>query len=259
MGRLNSTTLSAIDSQFRAQTSRVFKVQISDQSFLVKGQRPARDSLAFWLLRSMARVFGDSLARPVPDYGGKRAQDLEVSRLQSLAQAGLPVPEVLHQSEDYVVLPWIESRALDSYMTSSPLEAAAMFSRGLMGIRQVHEKGQYLSQGFARNILVSVDALWFIDFEDDPLEVMSLAQAQARDYVLFLLSTVWLNPAAAPHFQEAWRAISSSVPAPVRDLLLDVTRQFGWLRHLPARRKPLGRDALQAQAAAQFLNEWRNS
>src|SRR5690606_41218191 len=54
----------------------------------------------------------------------------------------------------------------------------------------VHRRGGYLSQPWPRNLTVHEGGIGFLDFEEDPGEVMSLAHAQARDWLLFAYGTM---------------------------------------------------------------------
>src|SRR5690606_32332086 len=78
---------------------------------------------------------------------------------------------------------------------TQPEHAYDAWQRGGALLSQVHAQGQYLSQAFARNFILHDGKLSLIDFEDDPLEVMSLPQAQVRDWLAYLHSTAWLMPA----------------------------------------------------------------
>jgi tRNA A-37 threonylcarbamoyl transferase component Bud32 len=60
-----------------------------------------------------------------------------------------------------------------------------LVARGTRALVQVHRSGAYLGQAVARNIVLTGSGVGFIDFEEDPLEVMSLGEAQARDWLLF--------------------------------------------------------------------------
>lgn len=247
-------TLRFIDAAYWAQHSRNLQLQTPQGPIMVKGQRPARTQTLFWALDFISKVFFSAIIRPVPAYGGARSQDIEIRRLYELRAAGLPVPKVEHVAKDYLLLQTLEGRPLDSFVSNVGIESKEIFETGLTEIRNLHSAGQYLSQGFARNILVVEKKLWFIDFEDDPLEVLTLKQAQARDYFLYLLSLVWLNRAMFVAWQDSWQQFRKTLDPEIYTLLEDVFRKIAWMRHLPQKRKPLGRDLLQLQALAQFMD-----
>ena len=62
----------------------------------------------------------------------------------------------------------------------------ALTARAVAAIADAHAQGAYFGQLVPRNITLDDEGrIGFIDFEEDPLEVMSLPQAQARDWLLF--------------------------------------------------------------------------
>lgn len=73
----------------------------SQGSVIVKGQRAQRGAWRYRLLSAFASVAGVPALRAVPAHGGARAQQIEVARLQSLAVAGVPVPQLLHVDDEF--------------------------------------------------------------------------------------------------------------------------------------------------------------
>ena len=77
-----------------------------------------------------------------------------------------------------------------------------------------------------------------IDCEDDPLEVLTLEQAQARDWLAYLHATAlaFRQRPAAVHAECAalLRAELAREHVPVRRLVADTARRLCWVRRLPA-------------------------
>ncbi len=256
---MKQETLAYIDTAFRAQKSRNLLLNTAEGAVMIKGQRKPRDPVRFWLLSAIGKLFRGPLIKPVPAHGGAKSQEIELERIAALHAAGISVPIVLHVAKDYFVMQAFKGLPLDSMVSGAGPKAQAAFEQGLNAIAQVHAAGQYLSQGFARNMLVNEHALCFIDFEDDPLQVMTLAQAQARDYLLYLLSVVWLNRAMHTPWKAAWCSCKKAMNPQVRELIENTASGLLWMRHLPQTRKPFGRDALQLQALAEFMDRVPNS
>jgi len=200
-------------------------------SVLVKGQRAPRPVWRHQLLSGFARLAAVPLLRAVPAPGGARAQQTEVRRLRELAAAGVPVPQVLHVEAEFFVQRYLGEQRLDALLRQP--QAMLWWQRGLRSLVALHARGQYLSQAFARNFIASGDHLAMIDFEDDPLEVMSLHQAQARDWLAYLHSgaLVLRGQEAA---LELLRAELAHESTPVRALVADTARRLRWVRRLPA-------------------------
>jgi tRNA A-37 threonylcarbamoyl transferase component Bud32 len=225
---------------------------------VVKGQRPPRSRFRFGLMSALARWTRQPLLRPVPAPGGAMAQATEVRRLGALIDSGVRVPRVLHQAPDFLVLSHEDGVALSSLLTDTPPVAMSAFRQGLDALAEVHARGQYLSQAFARNMLLSPEGVVFLDFEDDPLEVMSLTDAQARDWLAYLLSTLWCVNASRGDLIQLWNDCQALIKVEVRQRIIDVSQRLAWMRHLPKKRDPWGRDLVSLQAMAVFLTEWLN-
>jgi hypothetical protein len=118
-----------------------------------------------------------------------------------------------------------------------------LFRTCLSGIKQLHIKGQYLSQGFVRNILKIKDSdeVGFIDFEDDPLDVLSLEQAQARDLLIFVNSTARFFVNDKEFFNQQIDGFLEGHNQEVINSIKDTNQKLLWITKLPFQ-KLLGHD-----------------
>jgi hypothetical protein len=208
----------------------------SQGSVLVKGQRPSRPPWRYRLLNAIARAAALPVLRAAPAHGGARAQAIEVARLRALAAAGVLVPEVVHVDADFFVETWLGDQRLDLLLQQP--QAALWWQRGLQALVALHARGQYLSQAFARNFIASGDTLAVIDFEDDPLEAMTLHQAQARDWLAYLHSSARVLHGHGAAQQAAaidtLRAELAREAVPVRALVAETARRLRWVQRLGA-------------------------
>src|SRR5690606_28404988 len=148
--------------------------------------RPARGPLRYKLLNLIASLLKAPFLQAAPAWGGKRGQEIEVRRIKELAKQNLPVPTLLHVDQDYFVMNSLGDYNLAHIIQAKPELAYDAWQRGGDLLSRVHQKGQYLSQAFARNFILHEGKLGLIDFEDDPLEAMSLSQTQVRDWLAYL-------------------------------------------------------------------------
>jgi len=253
---LSASSIARIEASSGWRAHRVEVLALPEGEVVVKGQRAARGPWRFRLLSLLSHLTRNPLLRPVPAPGGAASQATEIRRLQALQAAGVNVPEVLHQATGYFVMRRIQGPSLGAHFATSPEQALQAVARGLAGLHQLHAAGQYLSQGFARNILEQDGHLWFIDFEDDPLQVMDLPDAQARDLLTFMLSAVWPSRAQRADLLRVWQQACQRMSPAVLQRVRRATRGLAWLRHLPTERKPWGRDVVTVQAMAAFMTEW---
>ncbi|ASK26408.1 BUD32 family EKC/KEOPS complex subunit [Neisseria chenwenguii] len=192
--------------------------------------------------------------KPVPSLGGVRALDIEVRRLKDLASRGINVPALLLRRPDAIMISGLEGRQLDSRIEKEAEEGRLNAWRaGLAAIADVHAKGGYLSQAFARNMLVSDGKIGFIDFEDDPGEFLSDTECQTRDWLCYLHSTSLtlrkqhlLGEAAA-----YWGKMLADMPPEVRDTVVRTVKPIRWMHVL--KRRFWGRDTLRLAALADLF------
>lgn len=152
----------------------------------VKWHQGERRRLALGVLDVTVRLLGLACLRPPPRLAAADACRLETRRLQHLHARGVAVPELLAQGETLLVLadggPSLAHclRGADEDRAKALLEAAGA------ALAHAHAAGCCIGQPLARNIVVSSDdRIRFLDVEEDPLAVMNLAQAHARDWLLF--------------------------------------------------------------------------
>jgi hypothetical protein len=145
---------------------------------------------------------------------------------------------------------------LDQAAAAGPAALLAVWREGLAAIAAVHVRGQHLSQAFDRNLVQCPDGvIGYIDFEDDPAEVMTLAECQARDWLSYLHSTAMMLEAAAPQAAgQHWHAALAGVSDEVRERIANAARRMKWAQKLPASRR-WGRDTQRVRAVARLLGQ----
>jgi len=126
--------------------------------------------------------------------------------------------------------------------------------QGLHAIEAVHRQNQFLSQAFARNmVLTETGGIGFIDFEDNPATVLSLQQCQSRDWLCYLQSTadILLRSGLLDQAAEHCKAcLKRQNPAIIRTLRRSV-RPILWMRRIQSER--WGCDTLRLAALADLF------
>ncbi len=215
---------------------------------IAKKQRPPRSPWRGRAVDALASALGITMLRAVPAHGGSRGQEIEIERLQSLHAAGVAVPEVLHVAPDFFVVAELVGPSLVTLIERGGAGAFEAWRRGLAMLTDVHARGGCLSHAFARNFIATEAGLGAIDFEDDPLETMPLDAAQARDWLAYLHSTLWLLERPAAELQAAVAIRLADESAAVRALVEGAGRRLSLLRHLPGSRRLWGREVVGARA-----------
>lgn len=251
---MNAQDLARIRASEGWRRHRMEAFDTQDGPVIVKATRPVRPAIAAWALKLLSALARSPELKPVPAPGGAAGQAIEVRRLTELRHAGVRVPAVVHVDAEFFAMERLPGQSLAERLDARPPDARALWEQGLHFLQDVHARGQCLSQASARNLIVTPQGLAAIDFEDDPLAVLTLQEAQVRDWLLYLQSTVWLLPQARGELLAAWERVAPS-GADAQPLLAAV-RRMAWMRRLPDRRKPWGRDIVSAQAAAALLHAW---
>ncbi|HMN20777.1 MAG TPA: hypothetical protein PKA16_05235 [Ottowia sp.] len=249
----------AASAGWRAQRVEVFDTSLG--RVIAKGQRPLRSPTRHRVLNAIARLVGAPFLGAVPVHGGAQAQAVEIRRLQALHDAGLPVPRVLHVAHDHFIMTWLGSSHLAQLLAGRHPLAFELWREGGQALVRVHAAGQYLSQCFGRNLIIDDRAepprfAGMIDFEDDPLEVMSLPEAQVRDWMIYLQSTLWDLQVPREQVDAALDALMAAERPEVRALFGAACRRLAWLRCLPQSRR-WGRDTMAVQAVAAAAHRWQ--
>ena len=124
--------------------------------------------------------------RAPPRHVGPDGRRVEQRRLAELASIDANVPRVLGGGEDCLLLSDMGQTLAERLRRSGPEEARTLVSRAVEAIAAVHAHGGYVGAPVARNLTVDEQGrVGFIDFEEDPGEVMPLPDAQARDWLVF--------------------------------------------------------------------------
>ncbi|MCH7336642.1 RIO1 family regulatory kinase/ATPase [Acinetobacter sp. NIPH 2699] len=166
--------------------------------------KKASERHGLWLytpLKWLAKIFNLGAMIPVPNQGGSAAIQCEFKRIQQLKVLGVSTPNVLALSQEGILLEDIGSqhqskvKQLDQALASRKAKPEAqflLFVQAIQAIQHIHLQDGYLSEAFARNILVDKQNQFsFIDFETDPLDVLSLHDCFVRDWLLFIFSTAY--------------------------------------------------------------------
>jgi hypothetical protein len=251
------------------QAKNVASHRFGDERVWLKKAGPRHGKWGYRVMAAVARMARLDIIKPVPNPGGEAAIATEARRLRQLAAAGLRVPRVLAEQADGLLISDLGASGrgtvvlqerLDQAATAGPAALLAVWREGLAAIATVHAHGQHLSQAFDRNLVQCPDGvIGYIDFEDDPSEVMTLAECQARDWLSYLHSTAMMLEAAAPDAAgQHWHAALADVNADVRERIANAARRMKWAQKLPASRR-WGRDTQRVRAVARLLGRWHNA
>ena len=138
----------------------------------------------------LARQIAIPLFSPVVANGPESLAN-EALRLKLFASHGLLVPEVLGVTSEFIITNnvGIELQKYVKHLTDHA-EKQRLLLLAAQALNNLHRAGLCHGRPLLRDMTYHNDQIYFIDLEENPLDVMSLSEAQARDIWLFLYGTV---------------------------------------------------------------------
>lgn len=249
---LNPELAATIASLAATAPQRVFSLEQDGRRLWVKRQGLPRLRSSVLMQRALALVFGLAMLKPA--HSGRLAD--EAAALRHLRQGGWPVPELIGETPDWLVL----GDGGASVETLLNAEGDVARRRALIEacadlLDRLHTGGEWHGGAQIRNFSWQNGAPGILDLEDHNLPGMNLAQRQARDRLLFLysLNRYDKDPASPLLMPLAARLVRNASPA-VRAEFAKLHGRIGPLIRLA---KPIvhkaGRDVRQALAAEAAL------
>jgi len=218
----------------------VEQITLEGQRAWLKQYGEGSRALALGLLNFVARRFELDALRPPPHHGGDAAREVEARRLGELHAQGINVPQVLGSGRAALVL-GDNGRSFNACLREADAATCDQLVREAMqAIAAAHARGAYFGQPLPRNLTWDGRHVGFIDFEEDPLEVMDLAQAQARDWLMFGYGVAKYYADRPQQLQAMMATAMDGVQAPVREHAHAVT---GRLQRLARASLKMGRSA----------------
>lgn len=231
------------------------RIVVAGEQAWLKRYPAGRRRLRLGALDATARRLGLDALRPPPHHGGDLASSLERRRIGQLAALGVHVPEVIGEGRGALLLsdmgPTLSSRLREN--AGDPERTDAMVSAAIAAITDAHRQGAYLGQPWPRNMTYQDGKVGFLDFEEDPLDVMPLEQAQARDWLLFAHGTTRFYRDRPEVLAEMLRTALHAVPGDVAANVADVGTRLRplsrLLRGLGGLARPLAQSLAVVRAA----------
>lgn len=254
MNEISKVDLENIKHVLKSIKERTYTLKLGEKRFFVKKKRPTRIPFSAFFVNIFFRLFGTGFLNVSLKYGGQYSFKNEINFLSNLRNANVPVPKLLFVGDSYLILEALSGCTIDNTLGDN-LQKSKVWTKALNEMINLHKKGLCLSQGFSRNMMVVGEEVFFIDFEENPLDSMNIHQAQTRDWIFFLLSTLWRFESYGP-ILTIWHKTIHNENKEVYDCFKLVAERFAWFRFLPESRNPWGRDLIQLQALGNFFFQW---
>lgn len=147
----------------------------------------------FWhrLQRILSYFIPLSILRPTVSLGGESALSHEINQLRKFKEYGLVVPHILEEFPDKIILSDIGLTLKEHLQKETSIEGRLLLLKNASRtLAEMHNLGLYHGRPHIKDIVYQPDTkqIGFLDLEENPLSVMSLNDAQDRDFWLFLCS-----------------------------------------------------------------------
>ena len=173
--------------------ARVFPLRWDNRRIWVKQSVRAKHKVWHRVQRFAANITGIPLLRPTVSPGGQAGLESEAATLRKLAQVGVLVPDLIDVADHWIAI-GDNGRILKNCIEDDVLKGDDKAVRAYVvdagkALARLHGEGVAHGAPLLRNMTLRDDGqIGFIDFEEDPNARMPLADAQARDVLLFVFS-----------------------------------------------------------------------
>jgi tRNA A-37 threonylcarbamoyl transferase component Bud32 len=237
--------------------ARVEKTTFAGRDAWIKRPEAERSTFFSGLHRVLARALPKVL-RPTNAAGGMAALQGEAARLRGFHAAGLPVPEVLEETGEHIVLADCGVTLRNQLRaTKDTAERARLIKAAQDVLVQVHHSGRAHGRPFVKDMTVSADGgqICLLDLEEDPCAHMAVADAQARDVWLFLMSCAEFHDDPDAGLRDQLAVFIADLPDAIAPRLVALgrgLRPFRWIIGV-TRTASLSRDVAGAYWSARAL------
>lgn len=181
------------------QKDSIQSYELQNQKVWLKKASVRHSAWVYIPLNLFSKLLGLSMLTPVPNHGGKRAIHCEIKRIHQLKKLAIQVPEILAYTDHAILLKDVSQKGKPIYQLEQALgnqnsinTRLSLYSAAIQSLQHIHDLNCYLSEAFARNILVDDQYNFtYLDFETDPKEILSLHDCQTRDWLCFIFSTAY--------------------------------------------------------------------
>jgi hypothetical protein len=239
--------------------NKIQKIQSYNGCFWLKKSEEINRRFLYSGLEKASKWFDMKLLKPVPKVGGIIGITIERERILQLHKHNILVPQIITSGDDWLLLSDLGIRAANVFRSTPEVEKNYRRQKIELianAIVELHQKGQYLSQAFDRNICFSgenQDKVGFIDFEDDPGSIFNVSDSQARDCLFFAHSFTRYFIKDQSYFIDILRLITEKLPTLQQDNIHLIAAKLAWIDKLPLQSK-LGNDYKRLNFAVKALS-----
>ncbi len=241
--------------QINATQTRTFSCQFEGRKVWVKRAEFVQPRWS-WVGKLLSRFNKNPLFIPTQAAAGPEAIVDEAKRLRYLSALDVPVPELIAAEDDWLALadagPSLKSWLLAAATSDS--EKKQLLLAAAEALAALHQSGRWHGRPALRDMAWDGKQIRFLDFEEDPGRVMTPAQCQVRDLLVFVHGLYRYLPANSPIIADTIARYKQLAPMAVWQQSVQLVDNMWLLYRLTQLLAPVaGKDVRQAYYALRIL------
>ncbi|GHG66929.1 hypothetical protein GCM10010919_15190 [Alishewanella longhuensis] len=255
----DQTLANYIDSLRSIRQERSFSILWQDNKVWVKQQEHAAPKWLQLASHAIAALSSNPLYFPSAESGAPLER--EAVRLKLMHVKGFRVPEVLLATPNYLVLSDV-GPSLKYWLTKSTIsvnERRHILLEAAAALAQLHQNRYWHGRPALRDLCWDGKQIGFIDFEEDPHQMLSIDQCMVRDLLIFVHGLYRYLPTTDPLIVEVINEYRRLAPERVWREGIKTVEQM-WLIYpvLELSHNLLGKDGKQAVMALRQLRQYQS-
>lgn len=210
--------------------SRTIRGRGTEDYLWVKQAVPPKARIWHVLQKIIAAIIPNPMLRATVSDGGGNALRMEATRLQEFRAKGFHAPEVKDFNDEMLIITHLGPQLREELdRMNSAEQRMAVMKTATAELARLHNAGLAHGRPYLRDMTWDGDKIGFLDLEENPVDVMPLASAQARDVWVFLSAAARF--ARDPHEKNVYHpdiifALFAEYKRHVRDIALRDLESF---------------------------------
>lgn len=186
---MNTELTALVEKQINEAPDKLIQsISYQNQTYWIK-QRPfSKKNTWHSVQKILSHCIPLPILRPTVSQGGSQSLQQEARRITIFHENNIPAPELICQTPDYLLTKdcGLPLQALFNKINKED-QREPYLHKAAQSLSELHSKKLCHGRPSCKDLLLQNETLYWIDLEDDPLTVMSLAEAQARDLWLLMV------------------------------------------------------------------------
>lgn len=173
------------------QQAHISKIDWQGKSVWIKGVEPYKKTPWHCYKKKLGQWFAPKPLFTPTVACGNQMITLEKERLALFEQRGVHVPMLIGSAENWLALEDLGESLELRLNQATPEKRVDLLFQALNTLIDLHHKGLAHGRAMVKDMVVMNNGnIGFIDLAEDPQRYMTIDQAQARDFLLFLFSSI---------------------------------------------------------------------